>query len=481
VTTLFAVAGRGERDVWMLGEGREVLRWQGSRLDAGEDAGLRLRRRARARGGSSGRRGSSASSRRGSLGPRRRARDFSARVDAGSVRAMASPRPFAAVAVLLAASCASAPPSAQPPPRPPPVAAPAPAPPRPPGPSTLLEGPAEPIVDEAPPAPVFDEMPRRFEVVRTPRPVAAIVAVQGRSDRDAWLLTAEQELLRWKGTGLALVKLSDCSTTWHGPVGFVAHNVTLYRALAVLPKRISLLGKRQEYGGRGSWTSEVEARSTDDGRTWGCLQYGTLMNLPSMAGAAEIGLWGSFDGGPAWIDGRQAPLPEKAKQHREIAMAGAAANDLWLWSLGSEDVWHFDGVAWQPRPLPDGRVMDVWVEGPSAAWAVGAGLVHRWDPEARRWRKLPIVLPVDVGMVRAASAKEVWFFGKTSVHAWDGRALRRGAVPVKEIAAAWVSPGGDVWVAGADPSAHAQAQRDDGTVTVPAGIVLRAPAGQGAP
>jgi hypothetical protein len=227
--------------------------------------------------------------------------------------------------------------------------------------------------------------------------------------------------------------------------------------------------------------SDVEARSGDDGRTWSCTQYGTVMHLPSMAGEAEIGLWGSFDGGPAWIDGRQAPLPEAAKEHREIAMAGAAANDLWLWSLGREDVWHFDGLAWQPRPLPEGRVADVWVEGSSVAWAVGVGLVHRWDPEAGRWRKLPFTLPEDVVMVRAASAKEVWFFGKTSVHAWNGRALRRGTLPVKAIETAWVSPGGDVWVAGVDPSAQVQIKDDDGVKSVPAGIVLRAPAGQGAP
>jgi hypothetical protein len=390
---------------------------------------------------------------------------------------MSMARTATLMALLLSASCASAPP-----PRPPApvVAAPTPivAAPRPPseGPATLVQVAARVTLDDAPDAPVFEELPRRFEVVRLPRKVTGLVAVSGRGERDVWMLGDRQELLRWQGSSLAVVKTPSCPfvADFRRIGGAVMRTEPFYDTLAVLPGSVAVLGKRHEYGTRGSYAIDIEARTTDT-RRWSCIGNGYPSTLRSMAGDAEIGVWrSSGHDGPVWIDGRQAPLPEAAKGVDDLSVAGRSAADLWLWN-GSAAVWHFDGLAWQPRPLPTGTAVDLWVDAGGAAWVLGAGHLQRWDGEAGAWRRLPFAVGEDAFALRGVSAREVWIFGKTRAALWNGRELRRGELPVEEIHAAWVSAAGEVWVVGTDPAELVTVETDEGRKDVRAGIVLRAP------
>jgi hypothetical protein len=387
---------------------------------------------------------------------------------------MSMARTAALAALLLAASCASpVPPRPPPPPRP--IAA-APAPPPPDGPRTLLGAPAPVAVPEVPPpAPVVGELPRRFEVVRLPPRVTTLFAVAGRGERDVWMLGEGREVLRWQGSRLDAVKMPACAFEVTLGPGYRVHSEPAYDTLAVLPGSVSVSGIRTDAGFRGSYPVFVEA-SSRDGRTFACHEGGDAALIRSMAGEAEIALMRAFSSArPLSVAGRGLPLPAGADQG-EARVAGRAGADLWLWSRGGEGVWHHDGVGWQPRPLGRGKVAGLWVDEDGAAWVVGGGLAQRWDRQAGAWRILPLPADLDASHVAAASAREVWFFGKTTAFVWNGREVRRGELAVGEVRAAWVSPGGELWVVGEDRRARIRVKVEDGETEVPAGVALRAPA-----
>lgn len=396
-------------------------------------------------------------------------------------------------AVLCAGCVAAAPPPAPSVPPPAIVAAPvAPAAPAPPPATPVVVPRAADAAPETPLVPLIEGLPRVFEAVPLPRGTTGLRAVDGRAEGDVWILGAGQEVLHWDGSRVVPAATPSCTgyeqkQVWveGGGIRLVrVRTATVFEVLDVLGQSVRVAGYR---GLPAQTPAFVEARS-EGRRAWRCVDRSEWPTTRRVwAGGAEIAISNGTSG--LSIDGRPAPSIEM-RSFFPPKIAARSPADVWQWDAdGSPEVARFDGVTWEPRPVDLFRVDDLWLDETGAAWVLGkdAGkktAVVRWDFASRAWQRLPFPAELDATLVRGASARDVWFFGAATGTHWDGRELRRAALPVGTIAAAWVSARGDVWVVGQD--AHERVRglvvNEDGERVpglVPAGVVLRALAPEG--
>lgn len=127
-----------------------------------------------------------------------------------------------------------------------------------------------------------------------------------------------------------------------------------------------------------------------------------------------------------------------------------------LWGSGPDDVWavggnvllpangarvyHYDGAAWSPVPLPPAAaattaMYKVWGTGPDDVWICGlGGVVIRWDGAS--FTELPTSTTAPLFTLHGASSTDVWAVGGAgngvALH-WDGAAWTDRSPPFVEI------------------------------------------------
>lgn len=411
----------------------------------------------------------------------------------GMIDASSCARALAAIFFVTASACSSAPPPAPDAPRlmasaaPPSVASvepPSPAP----GPTALIDAAPTPstsastlAVDPAPSPSVaaLASATRRFEPIALPS-MGAVLAVDGRGPKDVWMLGENSALLRWNGARAERQKAPSCpshvvmSFAGSKPRSYDAEPV--YRRLTVAPREIIVGGPRSAWGYRGSYTVFVEARSRG-GSAWSCGMangFGTPIHRAAGDGVLDILRVGQ----PSFaIDDRPAPVPDDMSSEESLLVA-RSSDDVWIGSPLYASLWHWNGVAWNPRPAAIATLFDLWTDESGAAWVLGStaknaregDLVLRWDLAAKAWRSVP--LPPDLRATRlgGTSARDVWLFGTKAWFQWDGVALRRADALLGEVNATWSTATGELFVVGADRTKKVGTGKD----ATPAGAAFHA-------
>jgi hypothetical protein len=321
----------------------------------------------------------------------------------------------------------------------------------------MTEG--EPAPPPAPPADAPGPLDRAFERVPLPPDAPEILAIDGRDERDVWLLGGERDkpaLFRWDGAQILKEKAPPCKS----PID--------YSGLALLPDAAIVLATT--YEGEGG-VYPVEARRPLRGG-WSCDRRSEGQIL--MLGPDLLRFEPSKQ---LTLSGHLLPLPELvwiAGSRPQIAARTPA--HLWLYFPGHSHVLHGSGVAWESRPTGLAAINDLQVDDTGAAWIIGGddsksegSAVLRWDTAAHAWRRLPTPPDLRATRLRLTSARDVWLIGKEHIHHWDGAKLRRGKTPIERVSGAWISAAGELWIAGRDPSRAAPGWKS-------AGVAFRAPA-----
>lgn len=267
---------------------------------------------------------------------------------------------------------------------------------------------------------------RPFERVPLPPKATRILAVEGRNERDVWLLSRDA-LFHWDGARVVEEKGPPCNP-WPDHWG-----------LALTPGAVLARGVYDNLEGQNLPTAE--ARRQGPGR-WSCSD--SEAHLRSIDLGANRLLWDGYPDPPSvplrlWMRGQ---------------LAAGAADDVW--SYGDGEVLHSNGVEWVARPTGLKRVFNLRVDATGVAWLVGSRreegdgeVVLRWDLSARAWRRVPVPSEFRATRVRVRSGRDAWLIGEAHVHHWDGHTLRRAQTPLA-VESAWVGPSGELWLAGAE-------------------------------
>lgn len=334
---------------------------------------------------------------------------------------------------------------------------------------SLLAAPKE--LPPAPPPAALLPLTRAFARVPLPKRTLPLISLAGRRD-EVWMLTERGAVLRWQGGQLHDEGRAACR-----PPGVWSR--TTSRWIAASDAELFVGVAHDETRGRGSWPkpSWEEARRVSPGR-WACVpaQPGKDTQLVVRAFGASLLRFAPADRPALTLDHRILPFPSlDAAQHD---LAASAPHDVWL-HRADGDVLHGNGVGWEERPTGLAVLLDLWVDPTGVAWVLGAmeesdeerregEVLLRWEHAARGWARVPTPPGFRAGLARGVGS-EVWFLGRRAFYQWDGRVLRSGPAPLADVRDAWGSPGGELWVAGAD------AARDvDPADAGPTGVLLRA-------
>ncbi|MRG97534.1 hypothetical protein [Polyangium spumosum] len=357
----------------------------------------------------------------------------------------------------------------------------------------------------------------RFEPVALPPRMPTIVDVEGRSERDVWMLASDGHVLRWDGarvtdrgrprcfTDNCCGTLIDCAkqpalcaeagldvclpfgpacameVSWSG-IRFTADAV-----IAVA---------RVETGGMRA--SVVESRLGKNGR-WTCEQGEDDFVRPGSAGRGDPGgpIESSVDGvsfqfeGPAFLvnrygghmllaDGRRVPLPEDVHEGytTSVEFTARAPADLWLWGYDDGRVWRGNGLGWTMMYSGLGSVHRIWFGAPASAWILGAigegeEQLLRWDLDKGGGQRFE----APGATFMRGDGRDFWLVGKRALYHGDGVTLRRAEPPLG-IEDAWRSPSGELWLAGGDLSVVLKKAQEEGEGDVHKGAVFRVSGGQ---
>ncbi|HUJ07327.1 MAG TPA: hypothetical protein VLX31_14555 [Streptosporangiaceae bacterium] len=208
-----------------------------------------------------------------------------------------------------------------------------------------------------------------------------------------------------------------------------------------------------------------------NGTAWARVPGRSPGQLTAVAAVSARSAWAvGFDGlkalilrwnGPGWA---RVPSPGAGCSHGCELDGVSAASPAEAWAVGLASpaaragktlIEHWNGVAWQDVPSPDGLggyaagLSAVAAASPRDAWAVGdssprgtgcacAPLIVHWNGAA--WRQVTVTATAGLfpGGVAALSARSAWaagwtMGGQTAIFGWDGTRWRRVPSP---------SPGG---------------------------------------
>ncbi|MDI1446312.1 hypothetical protein [Polyangium sp. 6x1] len=356
----------------------------------------------------------------------------------------------------------------------------------------------------------------RYERVALPAQTPAILDVDGRSERDVWMLAGDGHVLSWDGarvvdrgapqcfTDSCCGTLVDCAKQPAmcskkaidecQPFGPSCALPVTWSTIRATPDEVKVIALVETGGLRAS---VVESRLGKKGR-WSCYQGSDDRVHPGSAGrgdgpsAREIQVDGAsirFEG-PAFlvnrygghlllVDGRRVPLPDDVHQGftGAVDIAARSPGDLWLWSDDGR-VWRGNGLSWTPRLSGLDAVNDLWFDAKDAAWVLGAlgednEQLLRWDLGKGGGQRFE----TPGATARRGDGRDFWLWGPKALYHWDGAALGR-AVPPLAVAHAWRGPSGELWLVGADISAVLHKAVENGDEDVRAGAVFRVWGGQ---
>lgn len=311
-----------------------------------------------------------------------------------------------------------------------------------------------------------------FLEVTLPAKTPAIVDVEGRDDRDVWLLAGEsssgQTFLHWDGATVSEERV-PCHSGWE-------------RSLVVTPTELLSFGLSN-----GDMPEDQLARRSASG-VWSCPEGDRAwLDVPI---GVEMLRFRSHR--PPVLGGQTVALPDLGAHDNDVpppAMAARASEDVWLASRTTPSVLHWNGLVWEDRSPGLPWIQSLHIAANGVVWIAGGvgpsprewmfrskGREHakregnsvlRWDPAAQAWVCLPTPAGLYTEHVRGVSDHEVWLIGGEEVYYWDGESFQRGVTPTPDPMDAWLSPAGELWLAGGKDSKSSGA-----------GVVFRTRAGR---
>ncbi|MBX3269450.1 MAG: hypothetical protein KF729_04280 [Sandaracinaceae bacterium] len=254
--------------------------------------------------------------------------------------------------------------------------------------------------------------------------------IAGGDAHDLWVVENYGDVIHWDGVGW--------SSTVSGTRTFLS--------------RVWLSADRQLWGATSAgdivvWTGERWEVSRAGG-TWA---VGGTTGMDVWAVGNELAHWDGFAWNSAWSAARRGYGTYRG-----------------VWAFGPDDVWavgggdsealvsHWDGDRWQETPVPPdvGWLYDVWGAGPRDLWAVGeGGVIIRWN--GTEWTVSRRGGPL-LWKLWGSGADDVWAVGDGgTVWRWNG--VRWALVPTGVSSACrgvWGLGPDDVWIASSDVLLH---------------------------
>jgi hypothetical protein len=211
------------------------------------------------------------------------------------------------------------------------------------------------------------------------------------------------------------------------------------------------------------WLSSLSGSLHWDGQQWsrgdlvGVRVWGLASDAVWSVGRQEVNHWNGRAVEPL-------PLPPLETNESLLAIGGTGAADLWV-AGGIDDIYaipagggepsrtrselilRWDGLAWtRVHVRPDaGPIHSVWASSASDVWFAGeSGLLH-WDGARLAGVALPSTSPALFG-VWGSSPDNVWAVGKDVAFRWDGVVWSSIPVPPGTWGPIWGSGPDDVWL-----------------------------------
>ena len=303
-----------------------------------------------------------------------------------------------------------------------------------------------------------------FEPLDVPANLADIKAVNGRSERDVWMIargqTGQARALRWDGATLSDEDISPCALSMRNP------------SLSFGPGGPIVLDR--EHDESGLFFSQ--AHRTPSG-AWDCDQRSAPARSFTL-GSQELR---NVPGLDLTLSGRRLPT-SSVRESINLGIIeeylAVAADDIWVYFPHQSRVWHWNGSSWEERSPGLKSVRALVADASGAPWLIGGTqkedwithgpqVILRWDAAAGAWACFPTPPGLKTKLLRAASERDVWLLGDKETLHWDGVSFQRGPTPVPELEDAWIDRSGELWVVGRKSAP-----------TGPEGVVLRARPGE---
>lgn len=324
-----------------------------------------------------------------------------------------------------------------------------------------------------------------------------LLQVWGRNPGDVWA-RGGADIVHWDGKTLTknprsqpppLVGRHGLADGWRLQIdwGSGTPGTLLHATHTPRPEQAPRARDFWAFGAEDVWAIGADGELTHfDGRTW---QAGEVpLRIKSVAARGGDDVWAAAE--PATLlhhDGRvwsASPIPGGAAV--EPVALGVSARELWV--LTATDILRFDGTRWSELPvaamLGRNRLATVLVRADDDVWFAGGRLALHWDGHtleahetefavtvlwgdrhelwagspARRWNGSGFVTPPELATLPpggdgtwsgAVGPGVVWLVhGDTVARVASGRLEMVGTLP-GPLRGIWQGPSGQVWVAGA--------------------------------
>jgi hypothetical protein len=290
---------------------------------------------------------------------------------------------------------------------------------------------------------------------------AKIVAIDGRSSKDIWMLTETGVVLQDDGKEIKFRQAKPCGWGSYNRE-FNGLGTSLYN-LVVDEDNVHVFGQWRGVNTRIG--AERRATLSKNGK-WTCTEKDLVPTLVQASGALTWRAAYNMDGDACRIGssaGHCSSGPRFAPTHEDPSRDSIDMGilNVGMWMHGVDDGWvvtldeffqpvlfRFNGVAWtkQTKFADSHRVYSIWSDENRHVW-ITAGTQKDWDAPANQifrfdgktLNKVPTPPSFKTKRVRGHSSRDVWFSGSgDTVYQWDAGRLRQGKVP-GEVEEMWVS------------------------------------------
>ncbi len=294
---------------------------------------------------------------------------------------------------------------------------------------------------------------------------AKIIALDGRSSSEIWMLTDTGTVLRDDGKSLTFRQANPCG--WgKGQREYSGYGDRLYNIVAD-KDHVHVIGEHRGIDTRVG--SERRASLTQNGK-WICTDQSLVPDIMQSSNGMTWFAAHNMDGDACRISSASGFCtsgprfsPTHIEPSRDSTDMGIYNAALWMrgtddgWVVTSDETFHpklhrFNGVTWAPvAKIPDGlRISSIWADDhelwltarSGSSWESPSETILRSDGKTLTQLNLPA--PMQIRWVRGAGPRDVWFGGyDETIYQWDGK-MRAGKVP-GEVNDIWVAPDGAVF------------------------------------
>jgi hypothetical protein len=288
---------------------------------------------------------------------------------------------------------------------------------------------------------------------------AKIIAIDGRSSKDIWMLTDTGVVLQDDGKGITFRQAKPCG--WgefnRESNGLVTH---LYHMI-VDENEVHVLGEYRDMNTRiggerratlarnGKWTCAEKSLVPDHAHASGALMWRAAFNMDG--DACRIGSSaGHCTSGPLFAPTHVDPVRDSIDMGiHNVAMWMDGPDDGWVVTL--DEFFHgvlyrFNGITWTKQAnIDEGtRVHSMWADDQHHLWmmANGGSATTLFRHDGKNLTPMATPRSFTAHRVHGHSSRDVWMSGSDdAIYQWDGSRLRQGKVPEK-VSDMWISSDG---------------------------------------